>query len=186
MVLTKKEKKKLVIEMYENGKTTRQIAKELRMSLRDIGIILREYNKEPEPNPAKSDHAKAFQLFSKGKDLIQVSIALDLPFDSIRRYFFEFLELRGMIDFVNILKEYPNFIPFFIQIAEKMKYEGLFTEDINVLVASLVAPISIRHRKEWLEHEVRLLELKKMSKEEEITNLDDSIKAKLNSSKKIF
>jgi len=30
----KKDKQKLVIEMYENGKTTRQIAKELRMSLR--------------------------------------------------------------------------------------------------------------------------------------------------------
>jgi hypothetical protein len=60
-----------------------------------------------------------------------------------------------------------------------MKYEGLFEEDINVLVASLVAPVSIRHRKEWLEHDVRLLELKKKSKEEEITNLDDNINAKL-------
>ncbi len=165
--------------MYEDGKTTRQIAKELRMSLRDIGIILREYNHEPEPKPAKSDHAKAFQLFSKGKDLIQVSIALDLPFDLIRRYFFEYLELKGMFDFVSVLKNYPNFIRFFVQIAEKMKYEGLFKEDINILVASLVAPISIRHRKEWLEHEVRLLELKKMRLEGEITNLDDNIKAKL-------
>ncbi len=31
-----------------------------------------------------------------------------------------------------------------------------------------VAPISIRHRKEQLQHEVNCLELKKMSKEEEI------------------
>jgi hypothetical protein len=50
-----------------------------------------------------------------------------------------------MVEFVNILKNYPNFTRFFIQIAEKMKYEGLFKEDINVLVASLVAPVSIRH-----------------------------------------
>jgi transposase len=70
MVLSKKEKKKLVIDQYQEGKTTRQIAKDLRMSLRDIGIILGEYNKEQEPKPAKSDHAKAFQFFSKGKDLI--------------------------------------------------------------------------------------------------------------------
>ncbi len=48
-----------------------------------------------------------------------------------------------------------------------MKYEGLFKEDINVLVASLVAPTSIRHRKEWLEHEVRRLEIQKKTLEDE-------------------
>jgi transcriptional regulator len=31
-----------VIELYEQGKSTRDIAKELRMSLRDISIILRK------------------------------------------------------------------------------------------------------------------------------------------------
>jgi hypothetical protein len=97
MVITKKEKKKLVIDQYQECKTTRQIAKELRMSLRDIGIILSENNHEPEPKPLKSDHAKAFQLFSKGKDLIQVSIALDLLFDLLKQYFFEFLELKGVV-----------------------------------------------------------------------------------------
>jgi DNA-binding transcriptional MerR regulator len=179
MVLSKKEKKKLVIKMYEEGYTTRQIAKELRMSLRDIGIILREYNKEPMPKPLKSDHAQAFQLFANGKNLIQVSIALDLPFDHIRQYFIEYLELKGMFDFVNVLKNYPSFIRFFVQIADKMKYEGLFKEDINVLVASLTAPISIRHRKEALEQEVRVLELKKMNMEEEITRLENNNKARL-------
>jgi hypothetical protein len=168
MVLTKKQKKELVIKLYEEGKTTREIAKIVKVSLRDIGIILREYNKEPAPKPPKSDHAQAFQLFSNGKNLIQVSIALDLPFDQIRQYFIEYLELKGMFDFVNVLKNYPSFIRFFVQIAEKMKYEGLFKEDINVLVASLVAPISIRHRKDWLEHEVRLLELKKKVLEDEL------------------
>jgi hypothetical protein len=168
MVLTKKQKKELVIRLYEEGKTTREIAKIVKISLRDIGIILREYNKEPEAKPDKSDHAKAFQLFSSGKNLIQVSIALDLPFDHIRQYFIEYLELKGMSDFVNVLKNYRDFIRFFVQIADKMKYEGLFKEDINVLVASLAAPIAIRHRKDWLEHEVRVLELKRKVLEDEL------------------
>jgi hypothetical protein len=34
MILDKKQKKKLVIDQYQDGKTTRQIATELRMSLR--------------------------------------------------------------------------------------------------------------------------------------------------------
>ena len=67
MVLTKKQKKELVIKKHEDGYTSCQIAKEQRMSLRDIGIILREYNKEPAPKPPKLDHAKAFQLFFMGK-----------------------------------------------------------------------------------------------------------------------
>jgi hypothetical protein len=168
MVLTKKQKKELVIKLYEEGKTTREVAKIVKISLRDIGIILREYNKEPEPKPEKSGQAQAYQLFSKQKNLIQVSIALDLPFDHVRQYFIEYLELKGMMDFVNVLKNYPSFIRFFVQIADKMKFEGLFKEDINVLVASLAAPISIRHRKEWLEHEVRILEIKKKALEDQL------------------
>ena len=59
-------------------------------------------------------------------------------------------------------------IRFFVQIADKMKYEGMFKEDISVLVASLAAPISLRHRKEQLQHEINCLELKKRSLEYEI------------------
>jgi hypothetical protein len=65
-----------------------------------------------------------------------------------------------MFEFVNILKNHPNLIRF-IQIAEKMKDEWLFKEDMNVPVASLVAPTSNSHITEWLEHEVRPLELQK-------------------------
>lgn len=174
MVLTKKQKKELVIKFYEEGKTTKEIAKIVKISLRDIGIILREYNHEPEPKPPKSAHSNAFQLFSNGKSLVQVSIALDLPFDHIRQYFVEYLELKGMMDFVNVLKNYPSFIRFFVQIAEKMKYEGMFKEDVNVLVASLAAPISLRHRKEQLQHEINCLELKKRSLEYELDENKES------------
>jgi DNA invertase Pin-like site-specific DNA recombinase len=36
------ERARKVLELYKQGKTTRDIAKELRMSLRDISIILRK------------------------------------------------------------------------------------------------------------------------------------------------
>ena len=36
------ERERQVIELYDQGKSTRDIAKELRMSLRDISIILRD------------------------------------------------------------------------------------------------------------------------------------------------
>jgi DNA-binding NarL/FixJ family response regulator len=36
------EREKKVLELYDQGKSTRNIAKELRMSLRDISVILRK------------------------------------------------------------------------------------------------------------------------------------------------
>lgn len=56
--------------MYEDGKTTRQISKEIDvskrlMSLRDIGIILREYNNEPEPKPLQSFYDRARDVFKR-------------------------------------------------------------------------------------------------------------------------
>ena len=40
MVLTREEKERLVLDLYNQGKSTREIAKEARMSFRDIGAIL--------------------------------------------------------------------------------------------------------------------------------------------------
>ena len=42
MVLTREEKRRLVLDLYNQGRTYREIAKEARISPRDIGIILRK------------------------------------------------------------------------------------------------------------------------------------------------
>jgi DNA invertase Pin-like site-specific DNA recombinase len=39
-IRTRQEKERLVLELYNQGKTIREIAKEARMSFRDIGVIL--------------------------------------------------------------------------------------------------------------------------------------------------
>ena len=39
MVLTREEKERLVLDLYNQGKSTREIAEEARMSFRDIGAI---------------------------------------------------------------------------------------------------------------------------------------------------
>jgi hypothetical protein len=39
-ILTRHERESLVLELYNQGKTIREIAKEARMSFRDIGVIL--------------------------------------------------------------------------------------------------------------------------------------------------
>jgi len=163
MVLTKKEKKKLVIKLYEEGKTTREIAKIVKMSLRDIGIITRKYNHEPEPKPPKSDHSKAFKLFSKGKTPVEVAIIVDLTYDIVKKWYFEYLSLNNVSAFVDVIQGYHEFLPFFKEIGDKMKRGEMFKEDVHFLLANLIDWKSIFKRKKWLEHEVRCLELNKMN-----------------------
>ena len=46
ILLNKFEKGKRVIELYKNGKTIREIAKEVHMSFRDISKIIKEYDRK--------------------------------------------------------------------------------------------------------------------------------------------
>jgi transposase len=42
ILISRKEKGKIVIKLAEEGKTTREIAKEVHLSLKDIGKIIRK------------------------------------------------------------------------------------------------------------------------------------------------
>ncbi|MBV9669208.1 MAG: hypothetical protein JO327_13905, partial [Nitrososphaeraceae archaeon] len=73
------ERERKVIELYKEGKTTRDIAKQQRLSLRDIGIILKKHglshgitmvddddnNKKFHSSNEKA--TQAYKLFNEGK-----------------------------------------------------------------------------------------------------------------------
>jgi hypothetical protein len=48
MLLTRNEKEKLVIKLAEEGRTTRDISKEVHISLKDIGKIIRTATGDPD------------------------------------------------------------------------------------------------------------------------------------------
>jgi DNA-binding CsgD family transcriptional regulator len=83
------EREEKVLELYNNqGKTTRDIAKEQRLSLRDISHILKKHgvnhgitsidddNKKSHSNNEKA--TQAYKLFSEGKKPVEVAIQLGL------------------------------------------------------------------------------------------------------------
>jgi DNA-binding CsgD family transcriptional regulator len=79
MVLTSKQREKLVLELYSQGKTIKEIAKEAKMSFRDIGVILKETGKQEEQAQRQSIiSSQAYKLFSEGKTAMQVAIDLSL------------------------------------------------------------------------------------------------------------
>jgi DNA-binding NarL/FixJ family response regulator len=93
-MLTRQEREQLVIDLYNQGKTIRDIAKEVRMSFRDIGTILKKeeekekQKKQQESNTTSIDNdnnqqvlplsTQAYERFSQGKNPIQVAIELNL------------------------------------------------------------------------------------------------------------
>jgi transposase len=95
------ERKKRVIDLYYNqGKTTRGIAKIERMSIRDISAIL----KEEESRRQKYKHqqqqrevsSKAYELFSEGKRHVEVAVALNLREPEATKLYREYWKLRGL------------------------------------------------------------------------------------------
>lgn len=170
MTLTRNQKKELVIKLYEEGKTTREIAKIVRISLRDIGIILREHNKQPEPEQPKSNRARAFGMFREGKDTIEVLKTLDLDYDEVRKYYGEYLSLQNLIDFINFYREHQQFLPFLLKIIEKMKRFELFENDVNTLINYLIQFKNLDNIRNQLQHEINCMVLKKKCLEDEIPN----------------
>jgi DNA-binding NarL/FixJ family response regulator len=77
-MLSGTEKEKCVIELYQQGKTIREIAQEVHMSFADIGAIKRKITGSQDDNnkPKEQDKipvtdlskdTQAFALFSEGK-----------------------------------------------------------------------------------------------------------------------
>ena len=71
MVLTREEKERLVLDLYNEGKSTREMAEEARMSFRDIGAILNKAMGEKEASKEQADKVtkstQAYKIFSEGK-----------------------------------------------------------------------------------------------------------------------
>jgi len=78
MILTREGKEKLVLDLYNQGKSTREIAQIAHMSFRDIGFIIDKKEKEQESKEGQTRQGfrstQAYKLFSEGKSPVQVSL----------------------------------------------------------------------------------------------------------------
>jgi hypothetical protein len=78
--LNQHQKKALVIQLYEQGKTRRQIAEVAHMGFKDIAEVIRKHIGEGGnlvDKPEKSQDARAFELFLQGIQSVEVAIELD-------------------------------------------------------------------------------------------------------------
>jgi predicted DNA-binding protein YlxM (UPF0122 family) len=104
------ERKKQVIDLYYNqGKTTHEIAKLERMSIRDISAIIKEeearWQKYKDQQQEEEKSSKAYELFSKGKTTVEVAVALNLREPEATVLYREYWRLKRLHILNSVYKE---------------------------------------------------------------------------------
>jgi hypothetical protein len=120
--------------MAEEGKTHREIAKNLHISLSDIGKIIREYTGDDKGDPDYplpkdlTVESKCYKMFKEGKSNVDVAITLNIPGDEVRVYYLNYQRLLHMEKFIQLYTDLKEDLPLFVFLYERMKDEGLFNQ----------------------------------------------------------
>jgi hypothetical protein len=138
------ERKKRVIDLYYNqGKTTREIAKIERMSIRDISIILKEEEarrqKYKDRQQQEERSSKAYDLFSKGKRPIEVAVTLNLGQPEVTKLYREYWKLKRLHKLYYVYTELGDEgIGAFLKLYRLMKEKGMSIEQVaNAVYAAI-------------------------------------------------
>jgi hypothetical protein len=108
--MTRAQKKQYVIQLHEEGKDFKQIAKLAHMYLRDITAKIKEHQDKIEREngqleeldniKSKSKTTQAIKMFSEGKSPTDAVIELDLSPEEVRMIYRQYLETKNMYDFL--------------------------------------------------------------------------------------
>ena len=130
MVLTREEKERFVLDLYNQGKNTRQIAQQVGISFRDIGAILQKAAKEKEREHSISVSSQAYAMFSEGKTLIQVAIKLNLREAEVTKFYTEFWNLNDLESLSKVYHEINGNIQYFLELYRLIKKANMNIQNI--------------------------------------------------------
>jgi transcriptional regulator with XRE-family HTH domain len=134
MTLTRQEKEKLVLELYSQGKTYRQIAEKARICPRDIKTILDKVVKGRESVESVCVSSQAYKLFLAGKSPIDVAIALNLRDDQVTELYKEYWDLNNLHDLNQIYEEIKDNIGYFLNLYKLAKAAGMNAQQVTRLL----------------------------------------------------
>jgi hypothetical protein len=177
--LNRHQKKALVIELYSQGKTRRQIAEIVHMSFKDIADIINEYIGEDVlvNKPEKSKDARAFELFLQGKQSVEVAIELDMPADKVEELHVQYWRLSKLDNLEMLYHEAEYSLSLLLRLHNVLKDKRITNyKDISDLIelANDGLP-NLRARFEVLLNHITALENEKNSLGSEILGLRNSI-----------
>ena len=181
--LNQHQKKALVIQLYEQGKTRRQIAELAHMSFKDIANVIRKHTGENIDStgnkPEKSKYARAFELFLHGKQSVEVAIELDMSADEVEELHVQYWRLSKLDGLEALYYEAKYSLSLLLQLFKTLKNKRITKDkDIHDLIelANYGLP-TLRNRHEELFNQVTALQSKKVTLINEIQGLRNSIYA---------
>jgi chaperonin cofactor prefoldin len=127
-VLSWAEKEKMVIELYKQGVSPKEIAHRLHMSLRDVyKIIKREFG---EKKTELTNELKALILYRMGKKPVEVAIKLRIPSEESMQYYIQYKDLINLGNFRIAYKMVKEKLKEILIICEAMQRKEVTIGDI--------------------------------------------------------
>jgi hypothetical protein len=195
MVLTRQEKEREILHLYNQGKTYKEIAETVRVSPRDIKPVLLRAEKErerelgittQERDKSSTDNrqtqkktsisSQAYRLFSEDKTPLDVAIELSLTESATTKYFREHWRLKGLHNLDLIYEDIKDDISFIIKLHRKMRAAGVGVEQvINLIkIANNDLPV-VEQNYQKLKREVDFLESRKLEEHKILSEIQDQI-----------
>jgi DNA-binding CsgD family transcriptional regulator len=183
------ERETKVLELYNEGKTTREIAKELRISLRDISHILKKHgvnhgitsiddnNKKSHSNNEKA--TQAYKLISEGKKPVEVAILLALSERQATKYYTEYWRLKRLYKLHFIYKKSKSNLSTFLRLYRLVKRLGIRIKDLEWFVSMVEIGTykipEIQNQYTKIKNELEDIDYKKTMAKYELQNINNHI-----------
>jgi hypothetical protein len=192
-IITRQERERLVLDLYNQGKTFREIAKQARISFRDIGIILKQIsqnktevkaehgNNGAEKNQQQEEHhlslsTQAYKLFSEGKTPIEVCIELNLRESEATEFCREYWNLKQLNDLNMVYEETRGDIGYFVKLYKLAKAKGMGVQQVVDVIAIANNDLpSIEGRFKKLRKDESILQSRKCVDERNLYQLNNQI-----------
>ncbi|MGA7368625.1 MAG: hypothetical protein WBX01_05800, partial [Nitrososphaeraceae archaeon] len=184
------EKEKLVVQLYRENKSYREIAKIARISVRDIKPILQKYGADNLSKSSDIDYSvedtaatvvpnstKAYEMFSEGKSPLQVSISLNLRASEVQLLYKEYWELRRMHILAKTYDEVgDNGISSLLQLHRSCKVQHIGNEQVIEYLGIYGNDLAlVKHQYDEVDVGLQGLLSQKYRTEKELQDLNASI-----------
>jgi hypothetical protein len=187
-ILSKQERERLVLDLYNQGKTYRQISKEARISPRDIGVILNKALEEKTQGKEEQDDAEknqeqqlslstqAYKLFSESKTPLEVSIALNLRESEATKFCREYWKLRQLHNLSMVYEDIKDDVTSFLKLYKLSKAKGMGIQQVidALAIANNDLP-AIGERFKRLRNDVSMLQSQKHTCKRTLYQLNNQI-----------
>ena len=195
-ILTRQERERLVLELYNQGKTYREISKEARISPRDIGVILNKVIGERRQKDLKKNNdnkiifpmlrtikkqqlslsSQAYKLFSDRKTPLEVAIELNLRESEATKFCREYWRLKQLYNLNMVYEEIKDDIASFLKLYKLAKAKRMGVQKVIDLLAIANNDLpSIEERFKTLRNDVSILQSQKHTCKRNLYHLNNQI-----------